>query len=326
MLRFAADRRTLLWMLVFAPGLVLLQYARPHLVPYLSWLSFYFAIAAGVVAHNHLHSPTFKNKRLNEAFGNWIAIFYGYPTFAWIPTHNLNHHKLVNRAGDATITWRYTNRHNYLVAASYFFVSSYFQSGPIKEYLARAKEKDPAQYRRILMQYVVVYGSHALMLGIGIYAYGLSTGLYLWGLTLGGPALVSLWTIMTFNSGQHVHTDPWSKLNHSRNFVGWPLNFLLFNNGLHTAHHEKAGLHWSQLPELHAKLAPEIHPDLLQKNLWVFWFKNYVLSPFFPRLGTVQIGRAPFDPPDGNAVDITTASIGVPAVRRPLDLNEPLSH
>ena len=52
----------------------------------------------------------------NQIFGNWISIFYGYPTFAWIPTHNLNHHKYVNRAGDATITWRYTNRHNLLVA------------------------------------------------------------------------------------------------------------------------------------------------------------------------------------------------------------------
>lgn len=311
MLRFAADRRTLLWMLVFAPGLVALQYARPDLLPWLSWLSFYFAISAGVIAHNHLHSPTFKNKRLSEAFGNWIAIFYGYPTFAWIPTHNLNHHKFVNKPGDATITWRYTNRHNYLVASTYFFVSSYFQSGPIKEFLARTKEKNPEYYRRILMQYVIVFGTQAAMLALGIFLHGPKTGFMVWALTMGAPALVSLWTIMTFNYDQHVHTDPWSKLNHSRNFVSWGVNFFLFNNGYHTAHHEKAGLHWSLLPELHAKIAPEIHPDLLQKSLWLYWFKNYVLAPVFPSLGTVQIGRAPFDPPDGDRLDITTAEVGI---------------
>ena len=32
-------------------------------------------------AHEQLSSAT------------WISVFYGYPTFAWIPTHNLNHHK-----------------------------------------------------------------------------------------------------------------------------------------------------------------------------------------------------------------------------------------
>jgi hypothetical protein len=91
MLRYSADYRTLLWMLVLMPALIAYQYVHPEMLPYLSWLSFYFAIAAGVIAHNHLHVPTFENKKLSTLFGYWIAIFYGFPTFAWIPTHNLNH-------------------------------------------------------------------------------------------------------------------------------------------------------------------------------------------------------------------------------------------
>ena len=160
------------------------------------------------------------------------------------------------------------DKHNYLVAATYFFVSSYWQSGPIKEFLARTKQKNPAQFRKYIGQYVVVYGAQAAMCALAIQLHGFKTGLMLWGFTMGLPALVSLWTIMTFNYDQHVHTDPWSKHNHSRNFVSWSLNFLLFNNGLHTAHHEKAGLHWSKLPELHAQIAPEIHPELKQRSLW----------------------------------------------------------
>src|SRR5690606_30092533 len=70
--RFAADYRTLLWVFVFTPAVVALQFARPDWVPYLSWLSCYFALACGVIAHNHNHCPTFSNKRMNQAFANWI--------------------------------------------------------------------------------------------------------------------------------------------------------------------------------------------------------------------------------------------------------------
>lgn len=310
MLRYAADSRTLLWMFVFAPGLIIAQYARPELLPYLSWMSFYFAISASVIAHNHQHCPTFESKKANEFFSYWISVIYGYPTFAWIPTHNLNHHKYVNKPGDATITWRYTNKHNYLVAASYFFVSSYFQSGPIKEFLKRAKEKNPAQYRRYVMQYVVVFGTHGLMAGLAVYLHGFKTGILTYLFAMGLPSLVALWTVMTFNYDQHVHTDPWSKYNHSRSFVSKSVNFFLFNNGLHAAHHENAGAHWSKLPEIHAELAPHIDPVLLQRSLWWYWFKQYCLAPFFPSLGTVQLGRAPFDTGE-EKLDIATAQVGL---------------
>ena len=106
-------------------------------------LSCYLALSAGVIAHNHNHCPTFKNRKLNGVFGIWLSIFYGYPTFAWVPTHNLNHHKFVNKAGDATITWRYTNKHNALVAATYFFVSSYYQSEPIKALHPQGEGAEP---------------------------------------------------------------------------------------------------------------------------------------------------------------------------------------
>jgi beta-carotene hydroxylase len=296
-LRFAADRRTLLWMCGLMPGLVIAQFARPGLVPYLSWLSFYFAISSAIVAHNHLHCPTFKNKRANRWFGNWISIFYGYPTFVWIPTHNLNHHKYVNKAGDATITWRFTNSHNVLVAATYFFVSSYYQATPINEFIRKAKDSKPEQYRQILEQYAIVFGTQAAALTIAVVLHGLSTGVYVWALTMGLPAFVALWTVMLFNYEQHVHTDPWSRYNHSRNFVGSLLNFLLFNNGYHAAHHEQAGLHWSKLPALHATFEQQIDPELNQRSLFWYWTKQYIFAPFFPKLGTHQIGRAPFDDP-----------------------------
>lgn len=261
------------------------------------WVSCYFALSFGVIAHNHNHCPTFTNRRMNDVFGGWLSIFYGYPTFAWIPTHNLNHHRYVNTSGDATITWRFTNRHNLWVAVTYFFVSSYYQSGPIKTFIRKARAHNPSLYRRIIGQYAVWIGGNLALLTTALLMHGLSTGAYVYIATVAVPALFALWTIMLFNYDQHVHTDPWSQ-NHSRSFVGRTVNFLLFNNGLHAAHHENPGEHWSRLGEVHAKIAPHIHPSLLQRSLWWYWLKQYFIAPFIPSLGTQQLGPGPMNPPD----------------------------
>ena len=50
--------------------------------------------------------------------------------------------------------------------------------------------------------------------------------------------------------------------NHSRNHIGRVLNWCLFNNGFHTAHHMRPGLHWSELPDFHREIAANIHPRL----------------------------------------------------------------
>jgi len=152
LLRYSADRRTMAWALAM-PLVALAPFAWPSLATWLWPLSCYLALSAGVIAHNHNHCQTFKSKRLNSIFGQWLSIFYGYPTFAWVPTHNLNHHKFVNRAGDATITWRYTNRHNFPMAFAFPFIAAVFQSTPTNEYIRKARATKPALYREIIRQY-----------------------------------------------------------------------------------------------------------------------------------------------------------------------------
>jgi hypothetical protein len=226
--RHAADYRTLLWLLAM-PLVAFVQYRDPSLVEWMWPVSCYFALAAGVIAHNHNHAPTLKSKRANAVFANWISVFYGYPTFAWVPTHNLNHHKLVNKAGDATITWRYTNSNNALVAFTYFFVSSYFQSGPIREYMKKAKATNRRLYRTIVTQYSVFVLAHVSLLVLAIAWHGPLRGLYVFGLTFAVPAFFALWTIMLFNYIQHVHADPWSRHDHSRSFWWWCAKHLILS-------------------------------------------------------------------------------------------------
>jgi beta-carotene hydroxylase len=315
MLRHRPDWRTLLWAYVLFPAVGLAYYVEPRLVPWMLPVSLYFGFCAGVFSHNHNHCPTFKSRRLNAVHSSWISIFYGYPTFGWIPSHNLNHHKFVNKAGDASITWRYTNKNTWLVASTYYFVSAYFQGGTLKEYTAKAKTQNPTLYRQILAQRATVIGGHAAFLALGIAAAVLWHhmawwhGVVLWLFGFGIPAAFSNWSMFFINYIQHVHTDPWSEHDHSRNFVSKFGNFMVFNNGFHTAHHESAGLHWSKLAAAHAKIAHRIHPELNQQSIFGFCIKAYLFGIFSRRFRTQQIGRAPFDPPTGEALKLETASV-----------------
>jgi beta-carotene hydroxylase len=308
--RSGADLRTLLWM-ALAVAVVGLQLATGSLL----WtflfapLSFYLALCSGIIAHNHNHCPVFSNRRMNDAFGHLLTVFYGYPTFVWVPTHNLNHHKHVNRAGDATITWRYSDRHNAFVAATYFFVSAYFQAFPIKAFIEKARRTNQRLLRKIQMQYVGWLGTWFTIWATAVALHGWRRGTVVWGISIGLPALFTLWVIMFFNYEQHVHTDPWSKHNHSRNFTSPVLNFLLFNNGYHGVHHEQPGLHWSRLPAAHALIADQIDPQLIQRSMWWYMVKQFVLASLWPRLGTQQVGRAPYDPPHGEVVTLAADDV-----------------
>lgn len=309
--RHAADYRTLLWAFVLMPATLVAQIVNPKLVPYLAPLSFYFAIAAGTIAHNHNHCPTFAGKGMNSFFSVWISLFYGYPSFAWIPTHNLNHHRYVNREGDATITWRHTNRNTWYVALSYYFISAYYQSVPIKEYIRKAKTNNPKLYRQIVTQYVV-WG--ATIIGVAAVCFGLhdwKTALQIYAFAFFLPGFIGPWTMMWFNYMQHVHTDPWSKHHHSRDMTGRLFNFLLFNNGLHTVHHENAGAHWSKAWEAHAKIEKELHPELAWKSFTWWIIRGYVIPAVFTRFETKQVGRAPFDKPAKSNDDDAPPKSGV---------------
>jgi len=289
--RFAADRRTLLWAYVLFPITTLSPYMNLHVLRWFWPLALYVGFCAGVFAHNHNHCPVFRNRSMNAVHSAWISIFYGHPTFAWIPTHNLNHHKFLNREGDATITWRYSKKNSWLVASTYFFVSAYWQDAVIKSYVRRARANSPRLYRSIKIQKRAFVVAHAALLVLAGALHGWRLGLLVYAGTFGVSMAMGLWGMIFVNFIQHVHCDPWSAHNHSRNFVAKLGNFLVFNNGYHSAHHEHPGAHWSRLPAIHAKIAAEIHPELLQSSVVTFCLRAYVLGSVSPRFRTRQIGR-----------------------------------
>lgn len=291
-LRYAADRKTLVWTLALMPGLVAIQYVWPLTAGWLMPLSIYAAYSAGVIAHNHNHSPTFVDRRTNAWFSTWISIFYGYPTFAWIPTHNENHHRFNNRPGDATITWKVFRKNSLFAALVFFFVSAREQGPLIKRFVAKAKARPAPRklYRAIVTQYVAVFGTHLAALALAVMLYGLGRGALVYASALGIPASLALWGLMFTNFLQHVDCDPWSTWNHSRNFVSPWMNWLVFDNGFHTIHHERAGLHWSLARAAHEReIAPHIDPRLNESSIFGYCFKQYILGAFSSRFKMVPL-------------------------------------
>ena len=270
MLRHAADIRTLIYMAV-TTALLVVQWSRDSFSPVLFVACVFMAVSVAVIAHNHNHLTIWKSKTLNTLTDYWLTLFYGFPAFCWIPTHNQNHHKFNNRKGDYTITYRFTEKTNLFTLLTYPAVSGFHQQKPIRDYLKKQYGINRSRFWFCISEYV-------LLVSFLVAAFLVDWQKAL--LYIFIPQQVSLFTVLIFNYVQHVHADEESPINHSRNIVGPAMNMCLFNNGLHTAHHENPGMHWSKAPAAHAKIADQIDPRLNEQSFWGFMIRVYVLGPF----------------------------------------------
>jgi fatty acid desaturase len=236
------------------------------------------AVSVAIIAHNHNHVPTWKSRFLNILMDYWLTLFYGFPAFGWIPTHNKNHHHLNNKEGDYTITYRVSEKNNIITLLTYPSISSYFQQKPIANYLRTLWHSNRPKFYLAASQY--------LLLGL-YYALAIFLNWKKAALFIVIPHQVSLFSVLIFNYVQHVHADEDSDYNHSRNFTGL-INLMLFNNGYHTVHHESPGIHWSETPAAQKKIEKLIDPSLNERSFWWYILRVYLLAPFHPSLGTVS--------------------------------------
>ena len=140
------------------PVVALLPYLRPELAIWLCPLSCYLALSAGVIAHNHNHTPTFRDRKHNGVFGNWLSVFYGYPTFAWVPTHNQTHHKYNNREGDTSRSPKIFKGNHLLSLLVYPTATGIAQMPEIATYLANLRRRSKRLWYAAMSEYVVFFG------------------------------------------------------------------------------------------------------------------------------------------------------------------------
>ena len=275
MLKHNADIKSLIYIFI-TTAMFITQWVWIGVNPFIYTWFLFMSVAVSVMTHNHNHLPMWRSKTMNILTDWWLTVFYGFPIFAWIPTHNKNHHRFNNREGDDSITYRVSEKNNFLTLISYPTISGYYQQKAIFGYLKEMKANNKEKYWVCISQYAV------LVLWIaGALLIDWQKALLLVII----PQQVSLFSVLIFNYVQHVHANEESEWNHSRNFTGF-LNFLLFNNGYHTIHHHKAGLHWYKVPEAHKEIEQNINPILLERSFWWYIIRSYILSVFIPKFRT----------------------------------------
>ncbi len=256
------DAQSLLYILLL-PGLVIWQWHGGFFWPaYL--LVLFLTVGVSAVHHNHIHKRIWRYRWLNRLTDFWITLLQGHPTCVFYPTHNANHHRYQHGERDIARTYRFTTP------------GARGDSNHLLGYLLH-----PLQATTVLYPHIFVWLKNRFNRQRGVFWYCIAqygAVLLLWTtlpvidakkflLLVLVPQLHGLHWLLATNYLQHAHADGSAySFNFARNFEGL-LNPLLFNIGLHTAHHLHPRAHWSELPALHRRYRSRIDPRLNEKSL-----------------------------------------------------------
>lgn len=254
-------------------------------------LTLFLTLGTGVIHHNHTHLRMWRGRRANRFTDYWLTLLQGHPTFVFWPAHVGNHHRFRHGPRDIARTYRpeFGGDSNHL----WGYLIHPLQAGVVLyplflRWLRRLRRHSPGAFRYCMGQYALWLGSWAWLLTLDWKKALLFVIV---------PQLHGLHWLLATNYLQHAHADgrpltraqrqtPGQPLNYARNFEGW-VNPLLFNIGLHTAHHEHPQAHWSQLTRLHADhYRQRVDPALNEGGLLPYMGRVFVLGLVWPAART----------------------------------------
>ena len=272
MLRYKADIRTLInvalyFAVAITPWFLWASMSKWQVVAWVA-INCLMSFVCATIIHNTIHAPIFKSRTLNKIFQLVLSFTYGHSTSAYVPGHNFSHHKYTQTPKDAIRTSKARFRINFLNQLFFFFImSGDILKGEIR-FASKMRKERPAWFRQYLLELFLVMGTKIALLIINWKCAVLFVLI---------PHQYAAWGIVSTNYFQHDGCDEEHPYNHSRNFTGWSLNWFLFNNGYHGAHHMKPNLHWSLLPDYYEKnLRPYIHPALDRKSLVAYLVTTHI--------------------------------------------------
>jgi hypothetical protein len=276
-----ADRRTLLVMALIST-VTLVHWLAAEFSPWLFVASLVLAFAVAPMNHNHSHRPLWRHAWLNRASEVWFALFQGHPGYVFQPMHVENHHRFHNGPEDITRTDRHRAANDLAGLLMHPFEFMWAAAPHIGARLRHLAYGDRRELAWIGLQYLV-------LLGVDVFALWLDWRAALY--VLLAPQAMAMFWLFASNYLQHAHARADSEFDHARNFTG-AINWLGFNVGFHTAHHREPQRHWSDLPALHAELAPRIDPALVESG-----FARYCVRVFFLALFSARYRSRPLSAP-----------------------------
>lgn len=289
-LRFRADRRSLAFLALYSSsvtaGFVFWNVLPLPALALLVVFTCFAAFVAAVIVHNTVHAPMFRERTHNRWMQIFLSVAYGHPVSAYVSGHNLSHHVHTQTAKDVMRTSKVRRRWNLLNGLLFFLRVAPDIHRANVAFAAAMKTQRPRWHAQYRLEAWVVIG---VSVGLAVLNWKAFLAFFALPHAFGG------WGIVSVNYLQHDGADPGSRFDHSRNFTGRALNWVLLNNGFHGIHHMQPGLHWSLLAEAHRKLvAPYIHPSLDQRSAAAYLWRTFV----WPGRRRDYLGRALTLPPD----------------------------
>jgi fatty acid desaturase len=219
-----------------------------------------------VVIHNHLHRGVFHSHRLNMIWRCVLSFGALYPASANVPSHNLVHHHFED---DGQPDWADPSHvrfgWNLLNLIHFPNIAGPRTFAGVGRWIATTRQAGFA--RQYAAELAVAFGLTGALLLYDFWPALLFVVL---------PQLYGARCILRINLIQHDGTDTASEWNHSRNFVGRAFNWIMCNNGYHTIHHNRAGLHWSELAAAHRReVLPRIDPALDEPSMVRYLLRTY---------------------------------------------------
>ena len=172
--------------------------------------------SANTISHNFIHRPFFGRRTANRLYSAYLTLVLGFPQTLWRQRH-LKHHA---ETGPSK------------------FEGPYVRTG--EHDVRPRKVVGPFGFRRAIAIEVVLLAAFWTVLATQLTPWFLTAYLPGWAIGLGLCQL----------QGYYEHARG------TRSHYGRLYNFLFFNDGLHVEHHQRPGLHWTQLGQLVQPQAP----------------------------------------------------------------------
>ena len=203
--------------------------------------------------HHHQHLFTLRNKPLNRGLEFFYALHTGVTTHLWRLHHVLGHHvNFLDQEKDESRWQRQDGTQMGVVEYTLNVAVTAYPRG------YSVGKRYPKQLRPFLLYTLLTFSVVALLVW-----YKPVAGFFLFLL----PMITSLFFTAYVTYDHHAGLDTQNEFEASHNNLNPLYNFITGNLGYHTAHHHRQGVHWSKLPELHAKIADKIPEYLKQKSM-----------------------------------------------------------
>ncbi len=212
-------------------------------------------VPKGVIAawsHHHQHVNVFRSTFLNRALGLSHALHTGITTPLGLLHHVFGHH--LNYLDQTKDESRWRRKSGHMMGMIEYSFSILFTA----YYRGYQVGKRYPKHQRVF----VAFAALTLAVVAALVAYKPVAALFLFVL----PMIISLLFTAWVTYDHHAGLDTQDAFEASFNIMSPSFNRLTGNLGYHTAHHQRQGVHWSRLPELHAQIADKIPAHLYRKT------------------------------------------------------------